>query len=290
VQVLHESDTSQSFRERLPVRALREYVTCVWIQQVGAQCPPYRHRTVPNGSAELVCVVGSVPSIVGPQTQPTEELVVPGTTVVGVRFRPGAASAALAAPASELLDLRVTADELWNRFAVTVGERVAAASSPQGALALLESAAIDRVRADAAAVDPLAIEAARRLRGASNPGVRALAGSLGISERQLRRRCVRSTGLTPKALQRMFRFQRFLALAGSDTAARPDLARLARDAGYSDQSHLSRESVRLAGRPPAQVLSDAADACRDSHDHAASYGPLLASAIWYARSLREASA
>ena len=120
--------------------------------------------------------------------------------------------------------------------------------------------------------------------------MRALARSLGISERQLRRRCERSTGLRPKVLQRMFRFQRFLALAGADTAVRPSFVRLAKDAGYPDQSHLSRESVRLAGRPPAQVLSDAADDCRDSHDHAASYGRFLASAIRYARFRREMSA
>jgi hypothetical protein len=97
---------SQSFSERVPVPALRKYVTCAWVQQVGAKAPPYRHRTVPNGSAELVCVVGSVPKVVGPQTRPTEELVAPGTIAVGVRFRPGAASAALAAPASEFLDLQ----------------------------------------------------------------------------------------------------------------------------------------------------------------------------------------
>jgi AraC-like DNA-binding protein len=142
-------------------------------------------------------------------------------------------------------------------------------------LALLESAVVDRVRAQTVAIDGLAIAAAHRLRFASNGGVRALARSLGISERQLRRRCERSTGLGPKTLQRMFRFQRFLALAGADSTARPSLARLAREAGYSDQSHLSRESMRLAGRPPARVLSDAADDCRDSHDHAVSYGPLV---------------
>ena len=281
---------SQSYRERLPVPGLREYVTCVWVKEVGAQSTPYLYRTVPNGSAELVCVFGSAPKIVGPQTRPTEELVAPGTIAVGLRFRPGAAQAALAAPASEFLDQEIPADEVWGRLAVAIAERVVAAPSPQAALALLESAVSDRVDAHAAAVDGLAIEAAHRLRDASHNGVPTLASSLGISERQLRRRCERATGLGPKTLQRMFRFQRFLALAGADTAARPSLARLARDAGYSDQSHLSRESVRLAGRPPAQVLSDAAEDCRDSHDHTASYLPFLASALRYARFLRETSA
>src|SRR5512132_1269076 len=64
----------------------------------------YRHRTIPNGSAEFVCTVGSIPKLFGPQTRPTEELLSPGPMAVGVRFRPGAAPPLLAAPASELLD------------------------------------------------------------------------------------------------------------------------------------------------------------------------------------------
>ena len=41
--------------------------------------------------------------------------------------------------------------------------------------------------------------------------LRALRSSLFVSERQFRRRCEAATGLAPKALQRMLRFQGFLA-------------------------------------------------------------------------------
>ena len=51
----------------------------------------------------------------------------------------------------------------------------------------------------------------------------------------------------------MLRFRRFLALAESGADA--DLARIASEAGYADQPHLTRECGELAGLPPAALLA-----------------------------------
>jgi AraC-like DNA-binding protein len=276
---------SQPMRERLPIPALQEYIACVWTKQVGRESPPYLHRTIPNGSAELFCIVGSIPKLVGPQTRPTEELLAPGTVAVGARFRPGAAPPLLGEFASELLDGEFSADGLWGRIAVALAEEIAEARSPEAALASVESALLKRVVTEAASVDPLALELVRHLLVSPGDGVRSLASSLYISERQLRRRCQRATGVGPKTLQRVFRFQRFLSLAHADGAPRTNLGGLARDAGYSDQSHLSREAARLAGRTPRAVLDD----CRSTHDHSASHRLFLAGALSCARSLRAAA-
>jgi AraC-like DNA-binding protein len=266
-------ELTQSFRERLPAPPLRELVGCVWIQEVGRESPPYRHRTVPNGSTELVCRLGSLPKIIGPQTGPTEEDVAPGTVVVGLRLRPAAASALLALPASELVDLEVDANELWGARARVLGERLAAASSPQVASELVERELIERA-SERGPLDLLVAEFAERLLRRES-GVRSLARSLDISERQLRRRCQAAVGVSPKALEGMFRFQRFLALMHADGTAHANLAGLAREAGYADQSHLTREAVRLAGRTPGRVLHDADRDCRCAHDHTASYRQFL---------------
>jgi transcriptional regulator GlxA family with amidase domain len=85
--------------------------------------------------------------------------------------------------------------------------------------------------------------------------VEALADGLGVGERQLRRRFVDAVGYGPKTLQRVLRFQRFLALAGDGG---DDLAALAFAAGYADQAHLTRECRRLAGLPPAALLATGA--------------------------------
>ena len=77
-----------------------------------------------------------------------------------------------------------------------------------------------------------------------------LADRVGISERQLLRRCVEALGYGPKTLDRILRFQRFLTSARRES----DLARLATEAGYADQAHLTRECVRLSGLTPARLL------------------------------------
>jgi AraC-like DNA-binding protein len=247
----------------------------VWVQRVEPGSEPYTHRTVPNGSAELVVEVGSTPRIVGPQTGPMEETLAAETTVVGIRFRPGAAPAVLGMPASELVDLTVESEELLGRGAVALGEQVAASDA---AATTLERA-VAAWLTDGGELDPIAVEAVSRLQPWRGNGIASLPAALYVSERQFRRRFEAAVGFSAKALHRMLRFQRFLALTHAHGLPRGELARLAAEAGYADQSHLTREAMRLAGRSPRALLLEAEENCAESHDHAASYGPLLQPAL-----------
>jgi AraC-like DNA-binding protein len=270
--------TGQSYVERPPVPALTGLVSSVWIQRVSPAADPYTQRNIPNGGVELLCPVGSVPRVVGPLTRPLVEVLVPGTTVVGVRFRPGAAASVLGLPASELADLVVGTDELWGRAAVALGERVAGAASPDGALTRLQQHIVGRL-GSAPGPDPLVLEAVRRMMPWRTGDVRSLTSSLYISERQLRRRCQAAIGLAPKVLHRMLRFQGFLALTQAalarGRAPTDGLAVLAAEAGYADQPHLTRECLRLTGLSPRAFLGETEDHCSCGHDHAAAYMPLL---------------
>jgi AraC-like DNA-binding protein len=63
---------------------------------------------------------------------------------------------------------------------------------------------------------------------------------------------VQDIGYGPKLLQRVLRFQRFMREL---TAPGAGLARAGLVAGYADQSHLSRETRRLAGLSPGRLTS-----------------------------------
>ena len=266
--------STQTHRDRRPSAELARHVMCVSVQQVFPGSEPYTYRPVPNGSAELLCAVGAMPQVVGPQSGPLEHTLAPGTTVVSLRFNPGAAPSVLGVPASEVVDLSVAAEELWGRSAVALGEAVAAAASPWEAAAKLEAAVVARL-ADAAEPDPITMEAVRRLLPGRTRDVTSLPSELYISESQLRRRVQETTGFAPKVLHRMLRFQGFLALAQGYEHPSRELARLAADAGYADQSHLTRESARLAGLSPQTLLRNSERYCGPTHDHTAAYGPLL---------------
>jgi AraC-like DNA-binding protein len=264
----------QSYIERRPAPELAGRLSCVWVQEVPRGAEPYAHRTVPNGGVEIACRIGEMPQLIGPQTGPVTEILAPGTIVVGVRFRPGAAPSVLNIPATELVDLEIGADELWGDHAIALAERIAAAPSPQEAAATLEREILARA-IEGEDPDPIATEAVRHLLPWHASEVTSLTDELFISERQLRRRCLAAIGLAPKALHRMLRFQGFLALAGQREHPSAELALLAAEAGYADQSHLTRESIRLAGLTPRALLLESERDCGPAHDHGASYGPLL---------------
>jgi AraC-like DNA-binding protein len=271
--------TGQSYIERPPIPALAGLVSSVWAQHVPPAAAPYTHRNIPHGGVELSCQVGSVPRVVGPLTRPLVEVLAPGTTVVGVRLRPGAAPSVLGLPASELVDLAVETDELWGRSAVALGERMAGAATPADAGVGLQRHLVGRL-GDAPGPDPLVSEAVRRLMPWRTAEVGSLTSSLFISERQLRRRCQAAIGLAPKVLHRTLRFQGFLALA-QEAIARgrsltgDGLAVLAAEAGYADQPHLTRECLRLTGVTPRTFLRQTEQSCGCGHDHAASFQPML---------------
>jgi AraC-like DNA-binding protein len=264
----------QTYKERRPTAELADRLSCVWVQEVPSGAEAYAHRTVPNGGVELSCRVGEVPVLVGPQTGPTNEVLAPGTVVVGVRFKPGAAPSVLGMPATELVDLAVGADAIWGDAAIALAERIAAAPTPHDAAAALEREILARA-IEAEQPDPVAAEAVRHLHPWRVSEVTSLTDALYISERQLRRRCLAAIGLAPKALHRMLRFQGFLALAGQREHPSAELALLAAESGYADQPHLTRESIRLSGVTPRALLRESELNCGPAHDHAASYGPLL---------------
>jgi AraC-like DNA-binding protein len=96
------------------------------------------------------------------------------------------------------------------------------------------------------AIDPLVVGAARLLR---RPGtsVARVADDVGLSPRELRRRCLTDVGYGPKTLHRVLRFRAVLR----ELVPGASLADLAARHGYADQSHLGRECRRLAGSSPA---------------------------------------
>jgi AraC-like DNA-binding protein len=261
-------------REWRPAPALARHVTCVWAQTVSPHSTAFTHRKAPNGSVELVCAVGSMPHILGPQTGPIEETLAPGTTIVGVRLRPEAAASMLGLPSSALVDLTLGTDELWGARGDALQEHVGVARSVEEAAVHLQRTVCERL-AGATAPDPVVAEGVRRLTSGRRAGVASMASSLFISERQLRRRFEAATGLTPTTLHRILRFQRFLALAWTSERPSTQIGRLAVEAGYTDQAHLNREAARLEGRSPPAFLSESEQRCGCGHDHSASYAPLL---------------
>ena len=82
----------------------------------------------------------------------------------------------------------------------------------------------------------------------------AIAGERDTSSRQVERRVRSLTGTSPKQLACLARFQAARDAIWADPSV--DLARLAVEAGYSDQPHMTREFRRYAGLTPARFARE----------------------------------
>ena len=224
--------------------ALRDVVACLWAGVVPGDADG-ASLILPDACSDLVWEQGAGCYVAGPDTGPVRTVTKAGTVTVGVRFRPSAGGRALGLPLSEIRDQHVPLADLLPAAA----KRLPPTLDPAEAAArALDTAGL--LVADAAP-DPAMTRAATLLR---DPSARAedVADEVGLSERQLRRRCHAAAGYGPKTLQRVLRFQRFVRML--DAAARPlDLAAAAAQAGYADQAHLTRECGALSGLTPAAL-------------------------------------
>ena len=232
------------YAEWAPPAALRGSVTCLWANVV----PDGADREVlvlPDACSDLIWEQGVGCHVAGPDTGPVRSPARAGAVIIGVRFGPSAGGQALGLPLSEIRDQRVRLGNL-----LPAGpKRLPATLSPAAAAArMLDIAGL--LVADSAP-DAAVTRAATLLR---DPCARTedIAGEVGLSERQLRRRCHAAAGYGPKTLQRVLRFQRFVRMLDA-SAGPPDLASLAAQAGYADQAHLTRECSALSGLTPASL-------------------------------------
>ena len=241
------------YREWAPPPALRSVLACVWTSQdpispavPDAAAPPRSTLVLPDGCTDIIWQHGRGAFVAGPDTGPVPVPPLPGSVLVGVRFRPGAGGDLLGLPLSELRDRRVDLADLRPELA-----RALPADLDPGQVATRLTRLTGQL-ADTNHPD-LAVRHACGL--LASPAARAedVAEHVGLSPRQLRRRCEAAVSYGPKLLQRVLRFRRFVSLVDA-TGGAADLAEAAVTSGYADQPHLTRESVQLAGLPPAALI------------------------------------
>jgi AraC-like DNA-binding protein len=174
---------------------------------------------------------------------------------VQLNLHPLGARLLLGLPAGQLGHLDVPAEAVMGSVALELQDRVREASTWAARFAALDATLLNLLRESELASSPIrslereVIRAWDLLR-AGEVRVGAIAREVGWSTRHLSDRMAAETGLTPKVVARVLRFDRARRLL---VRARPDrsVARVAAECGYFDQAHLAREFNALAGLPPS---------------------------------------
>ncbi len=263
---------------RLPVPALRPFVSLVWasdgVPAARYAQPRYEHA-LPGGAMHLVFRLTDDPlrildggSNAQPQAMPNlqatpnlqalagamiggvrsryylREMAAPSCSV-GAVLRPGAAALLFGAPADEFAERHTPLDALWGSAAASLREQLLDAAHAEARLALLEAALLARLPR-VLGMHPAIAAVLADLHAL--PSVAAAVQCSGLSHRQFIAQFRHAMGLAPKTWLRVHRFQCALqALRHDENLA---LARLAVEAGYSDQAHFNREFLEFAGVTP----------------------------------------
>jgi AraC-like DNA-binding protein len=241
-----------TYRESAPPAPLAPYVVCVWEQRVAEVARSYEQPVFPDGFIDLVAdITGAF--VAGPATTAVIAAMPAGSVTVGVRLRRGAAPAVLGVSARELLDLNVSFDDLWGGDGAAAARR-AGSAEPGERMAVLADFLGTLVDRDAT-VDVQVAAASALLAAEPSSSLDDLCDATGLSARQLRRRVADAVGYSPRLLAGVLRFQRFLGTVRAAAPDHRDLARIAVESGYADQSHLTRECRRFTGSTPVGLLT-----------------------------------
>lgn len=245
------AQTSGVYREQPPPEALASHFKCLWVHRMPAGAPA-NIAVVPDGCSDIIWSSKGL-ALVGPDRVAALITVPAGETIIGARFRVGAAASWLRTPLHEITGRTVPLDVLWGRSTDETDTRIREAADVPERLRVL---AADLVRRRGTAHSPPADLAAcvARIEAdqlTSGDPIRALLREIGISERTLRRHCHEHLGYGAKTLDRILRLQRFLTACRCRPAN--TLASLALEAGYTDQAHLAREARALTSFTPREI-------------------------------------
>jgi AraC-like DNA-binding protein len=246
-------DTSPSYEEHAPPRDLGDVVACTWVASAGERASQ-PEPIIADACSDIIVVGDAEPHVAGPATRTHFVQTAPGSVIVGIRFRPGAARAVFDCSATELVDGDPYLREVCGRTAYQLENALRSApttDSKRDALANWVRARIERRRTR----DEQLLRAAHSLVADHRQSVSALSDALGWSARRLHREFSATCGYSPKYLQRILRLQRALRRAHTASNRPMSLSWLAADTGYADQAHMTRDFRDITGFTPRELLS-----------------------------------
>lgn len=176
----------------------------------------------------------------------------PNMQLINVSFKLGEAYPFVHQPLSELHNQIVPLDAIWGQSVAELRERVYAAPTRQARFALLERLLLARLCEAPYGLDMIRHAVAQIAQQSGMLQIQALSEEMGVSQKHLITQFKQLVGGTPKEVARIFRLKRVLY---SIHSTRPlDLAQIALQSGYYDQTHFDKDFHTFTGHTPTDYL------------------------------------
>jgi AraC-like DNA-binding protein len=200
----------------------------------------------PGSVQPRAAVIGAMTAALPASSGPRRE-------TVGAYLRAARASLFTHVPTDELTDRVVALEDLWRAAGSGLQEGIVEAKGDAERVGSLESALLKQLadaRGSNTAVDVAGL-AAYALRRRGQLKVPCLADAAGVSRQRLATVFRESVGVSPKLYCRLARFRAALTCARDGV----NLAQVAVEMGYTDQSHMIAEFREFSSVTPAELAS-----------------------------------
>lgn len=259
-----------SYREFPAPPSLASCVRCVWTFVADFGPDQYDERITPDGFPELIFHFGAPyleqdqegrwreqprALLAGNLTRPLLLRSTGRVGVLGIRIWPHMTGCFVDGTIAETLDARIAfAGPHISRLDTLLGRLNGSAS--QDALYAAATEVVVLLCHHGFREDTIVAAVVQKIIDSRGQGqVESWAQSAGLSQRQLERRMVAATGMSPKQFASIIRFR---AVFDELQADQPSAwLRAAVDSGFFDQAHMVRAFRRFAGQSPREYLRNA---------------------------------
>jgi methylphosphotriester-DNA--protein-cysteine methyltransferase len=264
------------YKELAPLKALAPYVKCIWVleDEKPAGIRPLE-KVLPDACPELIIhygdrfriktQAGNIKTqprsfVFGPLTRHIEIGPTGASGIISVRFYPGGLSAFSAVPVKSIINSYVSLTSFFGPAAAAIEEEVCAAKTLKKRKALIETFLLSVLNLQE--LNPLLPSALlENIISKQEPvSIDELSEKLNIGRRHLERRFNRETGMTPKMLLKIVRFQNVFKIIRQKKVK--SLTTLTYEAGYFDQSHFYRDFKEFSGLSPKEYFKEDAELTR----------------------------
>ncbi|MFC7371981.1 DUF6597 domain-containing transcriptional factor [Fictibacillus iocasae] len=253
-----------------PDKRLRPWIECYWHVQLDTGVEPKNELILPNGKIEMIFALDGNYHVVNRRTNKMKQAWLSGihhepleityhgkSNLVGIRFHPHGIFPFLTIPVHEMVNAVEDLHAIWGVFHEEVYEALCRGIEHATIYETLDELLLRKISEGKTSLHPVLGHIVERIRTKPHESIADLAHSIGYTQRHLNRLFKDHTGVNPKMLSQIFRFEKTCTYLHSNSEEHP--ADVIAAMGYYDQPHFNKEFKRFSGMTPLEYKKRAGD-------------------------------
>lgn len=253
-----------------PSKLLRPWVECY--RNVEFQHVAEKTETIlPNGKIELIFALEGNYKVINRKTHKMNQAWISGihheplhihyggdSNLIGIRFYPHGIFPFFHIPIHETVNQVENLLEFWGSFQDEIYEALSKAKGKEQIYTLLDQFLIRKMTESKIKHHQMITSVISQIKREQAVSIPAIASSLGFTQRHFNRLFKDQTGINPKLLGQIFRFEKAFNYLYNHPSH--DILDLVSVLGYYDQAHFNKEFKRFSGMTPGEYSKKALEA------------------------------